>query len=554
MIPSLYRWVESSHWKQRSWSCTAIISAVKRSLERSSRIFLHAWVGLIPVLPPLALLSLSQLPKLRQFPRNWQMALAFFAACQTVAAFLTPQPEVAVPVALLRVAYVIALLLSGFLLGETAVVRPALIGYAVVAVTAFITTLYLHPAGAFQVRLSHPYYTEVSLGLAGVLGLLLAVTWRGGPSWWRVIGGVLALGMFLWSGSRGPLIALVAGLLAASVVSLRTQWRAVLLTLMSVAALVFALQALLPTSVTTRFTENTLNGRGAYWNDAVATARAYPWGGVGPYRLGPYLSTQYNAGSCQFWLQNQVYRAGRCPAFIDRLRGTWLIAHNTAFHLLGETGVIGASGWLALMAALAVTAWRSRDPLVNALTWATAAVGLVDNPTLLPGLGFAEFYWLLSGTGIAMLLRQKQAEPEVDNRPALTPAAPLLALLLLGYFTLPLWLERVLPARPFDIPVLSAMTLPSRLTAGEPVTVFYQAKITSGTYLLRGLACPLNGETTCLNVINGAVVDFQNGWNQFDLVALPHGHYLLHLQLVEKRARLLMEPTLVELIRGIDVE
>ncbi|WP_019011331.1 O-antigen ligase family protein [Deinococcus aquatilis] len=506
----------------------------------------------MPLIPGAGLLSLLALPRFRTLPPAWKVLLGVFLGLQLLAALLSPQPLVSLPLALIRGGLVVALIVTGYTLGHTRAVRPVLLGYSVVALTAFATTLALHPAAAFTTRLLHPYYTSVSLGLAGTLGLLLAVTWRSGPWVWRVMGGSLSLGMFLWSGSRGPLIALVAGLAAALVVGLRSQWKASLLALAGAAVLVLGLQSAVPGGVTSRFLENTLNGRGTFWADALTAARLHPWGGTGPYQLGPAFSTQYSDTSCQLWLPANSYGLEQgCPPALDALRGAWLIAHNTAFHLLGETGLVGLTGWLALMGALALAAWRSRDPLVNGVTWAIVAMGLVDTPTFLPNLGHAELYWLLGGVGVA-LAQQKAPTDAPQPAPHLSPAAPLLALALLAYFTLPLWLERVRPSVGAGVPILRALTLPTRLTAGENVTLFLKAEVPQGQFVVRGSACPVSGP--CQKAFQTPLDASQSGWKRVTMKGLPAGRYRLSIQLSDQRARLSVEQPVAQLVRVIDVE
>lgn len=513
---------------------------------------LALWLGILPLIPGAGLLSLLALPRFRTLPPAWKVVLGAFLGLQLLAALLSPQPLISLPLAFLRGALVVALIVAGYALGHTRAVRPALLGYSVVALTAFVTTLALHPAAALTTRLVHPYYTSVSLGLAGTLGLLLAVTWRGGPWLWRVLGGSLSLAMFLWSGSRGPLIALIAGLVAALVVGLRSQWKASLLALVGAGVLAFGLQSAVPGGVTSRFLENTLNGRGTFWADALSTARLHPWGGSGPYQLGPAFSTQYSDTSCQLWLPGQNYGLHQnCPPALDALRGAWLIAHNTAFHFLAETGLVGLTGWLALMGAVALAAWRSRDPLVNGVTWAIVAMGLVDTPTFLPNLGHAELYWLLGGVGVA-LAQQKNPTDTTRSAASLSPAAPLLAVALLAYFTLPLWLERVRPSVGAAVPILRALTLPTRLKAGENVTLFLKADVPQGEFVVRGRVCPVSGPCQIIPpaILSGA----EDGWTRLNLKGLPAGHYRLTLQVSDHRARLRIEQPLAELARSLDVQ
>ena len=517
------------------------------------------WLALLPVCGPLAFLALGKLRRFRELPRPWVILLGVFMASQLLAAVMTPSPILSLVLALVRSLYVVALVILGFTLGDSARLRPALIGFTLVAVTAFVTSLLLSPAHPFSSRLVHPYYTSVSLGLAGALGLLIAITWRGGPTWWRLVGGAACLSMFLWSGSRGPLIALGLGLLAALVVSAGRQWRGVLAGVTGAALLVGLLQLAVPGGVVGRFMQNTLNGRGAYWADALDTARLHPWGGVGPYQLGPHLTTQFSQGSCQLWLPTKTYGLSVCPPLLDQLRGGWLIAHNTAFHLLGENGVIGLSGWLALMGALALAAWRSRDSLANAMTWAAVGMGLVDNPTTVPNVGHAELYWLVGGVAVAMSLRSQHvvlgAGPgsPAFSRP-LAPAAPLLACGLLLYFTLPLWLERLHGPNADMLPQLQGLALPKRLDRDESVVFFLKTSVPVEGYQLRGVVCRV-GITACRTLFQTPLVSKMSGrWQAIELDGLPTGEYSFRLQVRNKATQLRVDRPLSESIRVIQVE
>lgn len=504
-------------------------------------------------MPPLSFLTLLNLRHWHHLPKPWLHLLGVFLALQLLAAALTPNPLLSVPLALGRATLTIALIITGALLGSSAL-RPALVGYSAVAVTAFATTLLLNPSHPLATRLIHPYSTSVSLGLAGTTSLLLALTWKGGPVWWRVLGGTLSLGMFLWSGSRGPLIALTAGLLAALAVNLRGQWRSALIACAGAAILLFTLQSTQGSTIATRFLENTLNGRGTYWADALDTAQAHPWGGVGPYQLGPHLTTQYSEQSCQLWLPQNHYGLKACPPALNQIRGMWLIAHNTAFHLLAETGVIGTSGWLALMGALALAAWRSRDPLLNGITWATAAMGLVDNPTLLPNLGHAELYWIAGGVALALPTPDSRNLPLSPTTPLLTPIAPLLACAFLSYWSIPLLdgLRRPMQATP--LPTLNVLAVPTIAKAREPLTLFLNAEPPPGkSYSLSILDCP-EGSLPCRYISKTFLSGDHQNWYIIGVRIPTAGQHQLQFQLQDQATRLGIDRPLAELVRVIHAE
>lgn len=415
-------------------------------------------VALTPLFPPLAWLHLRALPQVGRLPVAWRWLLGAFVGAQLVAALLSPTPAVSFGLAFLRAIYTVALIVAGFVLARPDTLRWAGMGYALVALMAMGTSLLL--GEPLQQRLQHPYYTPVSLGLAGSVLVLLAVT-ASGVWWWRVAGSVLGITTLLWSGSRGPLLALGVGLIAAVAADPKKQWRGVVAAGALALALLLGLQGLSTGGVTSRFAESTLTGRGAFWADTLQAAKAHALGGVGPYQLGPYMSTQYSDTSCQLWIPRPGQ--SQCRPGLDRIRGAWLMAHNTLFHLVGETGVIGALGWLALMGALTLGTWRSRQPLLAAIIWATTAMGLVDNPTLLPSLGHAELYWLAGGVAIALTSSS-------SNQPtALASAAPLLTCALLLYWGLPLWLTLMRPLPPAP---QGTVIMPPRVMAGERVAVW----------------------------------------------------------------------------------
>ncbi len=148
-----------------------------------------------------------------------------------------------------------------------------------------------------------------------------------------------------------------------------------------------------------RYSSLKLSGRDRVWQGALDAIHAYPLGGVGPYQLGPWLDYLYRGG-CNLWA-GAAHLGLSCPSWLEPFHGAWLIAHNLLLHALGETGVIGTTGYLALLALLGYAAVRSREPLLVAIFFGYLVMSLVDNPMAVPSLHFAEVFWVTGGMALA---------------------------------------------------------------------------------------------------------------------------------------------------------
>ncbi|WP_045234659.1 O-antigen ligase family protein [Deinococcus pimensis] len=366
-----------------------------------------AWlIALVPVLPLLYVAALARLGALRGLDRTVRLVLGGYVVTQVLAALFTPDPLLSVPLALARAILLLAMIAAGVWLGDGRWLRPLLWGHLVVFVTAWAFTLAtvgpsLGPAG----RLSHPLYYFVSLGLLASVSLLIIVSWKGASPWWRFPAGALAVATLLASGSRGALVALAVGSLAAVLAGNLRFLRAlglVVLTGVLAVGVVPNLRASLPVeggAPDTNLTSTTLSGRDEVWQGAIRAFRASPVGGQGPYLAGRFL-TFLVRDRCQ--LSPALEDAGvHCPAWVDRFRGVWSTAHNVVLHSLAETGVIGTAGLLALFALGAVATWRVRDGLLLAIFWGFMAMNVVDVVTTLPSPHFAELFWVTVGVALA---------------------------------------------------------------------------------------------------------------------------------------------------------
>lgn len=358
------------------------------------------WViGLTPVFPPLYLAAFGALGSLRELPRWVRLVLLFFAASQLAAALFTPRPLASLGLAALRVLLVLAMIAAGYWLRDSRRLRPLVWGYVAVFITAWVYTLATLGLAGVQGRLSHPFYYIVSLGLLGAICLWLVVSWRGGNPWWRIAVGALATATLLASGSRGPLLAFVVGIVAAALNGGRHFLKLLVpLLLIGVAAfgLVPQLRAANPVE---RIATGGLSGRDEVWQNAWDAFKFSPLGGSGPYQLGPYLTFLYRDG-CQ--LNPVLEKNGiHCPAWLRPYTGAWLIAHNAALHVLAETGIIGGLGYLALFLLGAWHTWRSRDSLLVAVFWGYTAMNTVDVVIAVPSPHFAELAWVVLGLSLA---------------------------------------------------------------------------------------------------------------------------------------------------------
>lgn len=254
-------------------------------------------IALIPIFPPLYLATLSCLGQLRKLPLTARYVLFFFASSQLVAALFTPRPLLSLGLAAARILLILAMIAAGAYLRDSRNLRPLLWGQLVIFATAWGYTLYTQGVAGVQERLGHPYYYVVSLGLVAVVGLWLTVFWKGGALWWRLAAGLLALATFLAAGSRGPLLALGVGSLAALAFAGRQRrwW------VLAPAALVLAFAAAtttwkLPLEPVERLLNDQTSGREYVWRDAVLGWQTSPVGGVGPYQGGPYLTHLFKDG------------------------------------------------------------------------------------------------------------------------------------------------------------------------------------------------------------------------------------------------------------------
>lgn len=390
------------------------------------------WLGLLPLLPGLGVLVVAQAGAWRSLSPGALQVFLIYAMAQQGAALLTPQPLLASLLALVRSALILALLVLGQRIGSSRKFWPFLLGAALAGLVALLTSTGLRTGGLLGARLSHPYLTEVSLGILGMLGGLISLfaPWRLA---WRLVSAAFFLVVLLLSGSRGPLIMLVVASLTAALLVLppRRLWPAVLAALVVGGSVV--LVAPRAASFAARLLSADGTGRDVVWLNTLEVIQAHLVGGVGPYLFGSQLSAPVQG--CDLW--PVLAEAGyRCPEWLTSLGQPWLIAHNGALQQLGESGLIGTAGFFLLLGFILYSAIMQRDVLSVSLIAAILAGNFIDNTIMLPSPFFAEMFWLAAGTQLGTRFSPLSTLSETSRRLVSSTAPALLGaglLLTMGF-------------------------------------------------------------------------------------------------------------------------
>jgi len=358
-------------------------------------------IALVPLFPPLYLASFLSLKYWRVLGPQARRFVQFFLLTQLAAALFTPQPLPSLAFAALRSVFIVSLLITGALMHDTRWFRYLIWGLAAVLLIAFYTS-WAHSGGYFLLRrLTHPYYSTVSLGLGAAVILWFVIGWTELSPWIRGLLALLAVAALIYSGSRGALAGFTAGVLAAAVLAHRRRYLTGTIVTASILAAAYLLNKFTRVVALERLLNLThLSGRDEVWRSAFAAFSTHPIGGVGPYQLGPWLGSLYGH-SCTLWQGLVLLGYKNCPDWLTQFYGYWLIAHNTFLHALGETGLIGTSGLLALLGLIGYAVIRSRNPFLISMFFGYMVVGLVDNPISVPSLHLAEAFWVAGGMALA---------------------------------------------------------------------------------------------------------------------------------------------------------
>lgn len=358
------------------------------------------WLAALPAayfLSPVALLGNVYL---RQLPAAARALLLIYAVSQLLPALLAPDAVVATLLALGRTVLMTGLVGIGCQWASVREARWLGVGLALTYGVAVAFSV-LEGADLWRQRLAHPYMTSVSLGLAGSMGLWLAA-YAPGLKWWRWPLSLSALSALLLSGSRGALLAALAGLLVGALLK---RWYAAtaLLVLAAVGFLALGVLGGGRTNVTAldRLSTTDASGRDVIWANTLTAVSASPWTGIGPYQLGQYITVP--GEGCALFPGAQGDVTSSCPAWLERLRNPWIIAHNGSLHQLAESGPLGLGGWALLFGTAAAVAVRRRDALGAAILIGLSAANLNDNTTLVPSPFFAEMFWITVGVQLRHL-------------------------------------------------------------------------------------------------------------------------------------------------------
>ncbi|MBB5297031.1 O-antigen ligase domain-containing protein [Deinococcus metallilatus] len=430
------------------------------------------WLAALPALYVISPLALLALPQLRRLPHAAWWVLGFYAFSQQLPALFSPEPLLASLLALVRTLLMLGLIGVGVSLRQSERLRWLGIGLMVVYVTALVFSG-LSGADPFSSRLSHPYMTPITLGLAGAVGIWLAL-FAGGKLLWRVPLGLLGLGVLLLSGSRGPLAAALVGCVAGFII--RRGWRLALGVLVGAVLLAggFYLGKKLEVAAITRLGNADTTGRDIVWYNTLSVIRSEPLSGVGSYLLGQRLAPP--GDNCELWMAANG-TAPSCPPWVKKLGSPWLIAHNIALQQLAETGPLGLLGLFVLLGAVVTAVFQNRNPLGLAVISGLLVATANDNTLLVPSPFFAEVFWVAAG---AQLLR---LAPTSLGAVGGWAAGLMLAL------SFPLLASRLPAPQVRPPPSLRFLNAPTQVRSPRAYTAFAQFDLPPGKYRANLRSC-----------------------------------------------------------------
>lgn len=430
------------------------------------------WLAALPALYVMSPLALLGLPQLRRLPRAAWWVLGFYALSQQLPALFSPEPLLASVLALARTGLMFGLIGVGVWLVQSERLRVLGFGLLLVYVTALVFTG-LSGVDPFSSRLSHPYMTSITLGLAGATGVWLALFAKG-KLVWKVPLGLLGLAVLLLSGSRGPLAAALIGCVAGFIIR---RGRRLALGVVAGAALLtgaFYIGQKLDVRAITRLSNADTTGRDIVWYNTLSVIQSEPLSGVGSYLLGKRLSPP--GDSCELWVAANG-TAPSCREWVKKLGSPWLIAHNVSLQQLAETGPLGLLGLFMLLGAVVASALHSRDPLGVAVISGLLVATANDNTLLVPSPFFAEVFWVTAG----MQLLRFQTERLVAS------GGWAAGLLLVLSFPI---LASALPAPPLAPPAaIRFLNAPTKVESSEAYTAFAQFDLPPGRYRANLRSC-----------------------------------------------------------------
>ncbi|RJF71956.1 O-antigen ligase domain-containing protein [Deinococcus cavernae] len=372
------------------------------------------------MLSPLALLAL---PRLKSLSRKAQWALALFSLSQVLPALGSSEPLVNLVLAAIRCLLMLGLMAVGASLDSSRALVPMAAGLGIVYATALVGSVGVQSfTGLLGQRLWHPYMTSVTLGLAGAVGVWLAL-FVGVRAWWRWPLGLAALVTLTLSGSRGALAAALLGCgLGWATYRNRRRLSAGLFAGMALLSVVYVVGQRQDVAAVLRLTGSDTSGRDLIWNDTLSVIQSAPLTGVGMYRLGERLTPP--GQPCQMW-PSRSNEPSPCPDWLARLGNPWVIAHNVTLQQLAETGPLGLLGLFGMLGLAVSAAFIQRDPLTVAILTGMLLATVTDNTLLVPGPFIGELFWVTIG----LVLSRLPPDPPALSWPAGLTAATTLLLL-----------------------------------------------------------------------------------------------------------------------------
>lgn len=358
--------------------------------------FWGIWLAALAPLFFVSPLSLVALPYLKRLPRSALWFLGFYGLTQQIPALFSPDPLSASLLAAFRTLLMLGLISTGIALKDRNRLQSFTFGLGIVFVTSLVYFLF-SAHNLATLRLSHPYMTSTSLGLAGALGAWFAL-FNLSSLIPRVFLGLSSLGVLLFSGSRSALIAVVISSLLALLVENKPIQRLVIACGLVLGVAVVAVGQHYEIAPIQRLTTLDTTDRDVIWSDTFSIIGQAPLSGVGSYLLGRSLAP--TAGACKLYptAEGQV---STCPAWLARLGSPWLIAHNLTLQQLAETGPLGLVGLLALLCFVVANCIASRDPFAVAVIVGLLLTSAFDNTLLVPSPFFAELFWIVAGMQLA---------------------------------------------------------------------------------------------------------------------------------------------------------
>jgi O-antigen ligase len=427
------------------------------------------WLASLAPLFFISPLALVALPFLKRLPRLALWFLGFYAVMQQVPALFSPDPLLASLFAALRTLLMLGLIGTGVALNDRSRLRSFAIGLGIVFATALVYFLFsAHDLATL--RLSHPYMTSTSLGLAGALGAWFALFNLSRPIP-RVLLGVSSLGVLFFSGSRSALVAAVISSLLALLVENKRVQRLVIVGGLVLGFAVVAFGQHYEIASIQRLTTLDTTDRDVIWSDTFSVIRQAPLSGVGSYLLGRSLAP--TSGACKLYPTAEGL-VSTCPAWLAHLGSPWLIAHNLMLQQLAETGPLGLAGLLALLCFVVVNCIASREPFSVAVIVGLLLTSAFDNTLLVPSPFFAELFWIVAGMQLARGLTLK-------------PLQIVASLILIPILSLPL-IGVAIPPKHFPAS-LRYLSAPRQVQSPDDYRVAAQFGLPAGHYRVNLRSC-----------------------------------------------------------------